>query len=321
MLFIPCMSKTNPSNLDLNLLVILDTIFNERSLTIAGNKLFMTQSAVSHALSKLRLHFEDRLFVRRGNFMDPTPLCKTVHRNIAPSLKTITQSLYDRGEFNPISSKRTFCLGLSDYLCRLLLPEILKKIDIEAPGISIRVMQTTYEKRTEMLQNGKLDIFLGCPRECGAGVLNEKLFEDREVCVVRNNHPIKTRVMNEDEMADSEFAALSLSESGLGFLENYLHRKGVQRKIKVVLQQETVIPALVENSNLVGSVAQRLAEMYTAKGRLRIVEMPLEKTEFEVAQHWHSLNDNDPAHKWMRSAIKKVAMDLPPLQTNQSKII
>ncbi|TIH20276.1 LysR family transcriptional regulator [Marinifilum sp. JC120] len=309
------MSKTNPSNLDLNLLVILDTIFSERSLTLAGNKLFMTQSAVSHALSKLRHHFDDRLFIRRGNIMEPTPLCKTLHRNISPCLKAITQSLHDRGEFEPSSSKRTFNLGLSDYLCKLLLPGILNRIETQAPDISIRVMQTTYEKRSEMLKSGKLDIFLGCPREYGAGVIKEKLFDDREVCVVRNDHPIKGKVMDEAEMADSEFAALSLSESGLGFLEDYLYRKGVQRKIKVVLQQETVIPSLVENSDLVGSVAQRLAEMYVAQGRLRIVRMPLENTGFEVAQHWHSLNDNDPAQKWMRSTIKEVATSLPPLET------
>ena len=307
------MSKTNPSNLDLNLLVILDTIFTERSLTLAGNKLFMTQSAVSHALSKLRHHFDDRLFVRRGNIMEPTLLCKTIHRNIAPSLKTIYQSLADRGEFDPSSSKRTFNLGLSDYLCILLLPGILNIIETRAPEISIRIMQTTYEKRTEMLQNGKLDVFLGCPRDYGAGVLKEKLFEDREVCVVRKDHAIQGRVMNEEEMADSEFAALSLSESGLGFLEDYLYRKGVHRKIKIVLQQETVIPALVENSDLVGSVAQRLAEIYATEGRLRIVRMPLENTEFEVSQHWHSLNDNDPAQQWIRSVIKEVASYLPPL--------
>jgi DNA-binding transcriptional LysR family regulator len=307
------MSKTNSSNLDLNLLVILDTIFTERSLTLAGNKLFMTQSAVSHALSKLRHHFDDRLFVRRGNIMESTPLCKTIHRNIAPSLKTINQSLADRGEFDPATSKRTFSLGLSDYLCKLLLPDILRMIETKAPGISIRIMQTTYEKREEMLQNGKLDVFLGCPRDYGAGVFKEKLFEDREVCVVRNDHPIKGTVMNEEEMAESEFAALSLSESGLGFLEDYLYRKGVQRKIKIVLQQETVIPSLVENSDLVGSIAQRLAEMYSAKGRLRIVHMPLESTEFDVSQHWHALNDNDPAQQWIRSVIKEVAETLPPL--------
>ncbi|NDV23731.1 LysR family transcriptional regulator [Desulfovibrio sp. JC022] len=308
------MSKTNPSNLDLNLLVILDTIFTEQSLTLAGNKLFMSQSAVSHALAKLRDYFDDPLFIRRGNIMEPTPLCKTIHRNITPSLKTITQSLHDRGEFDPSSSKRTFCLGLSDYLCKLLLPGILKRIESQAPGISIRVVQMTYEKRIEMLQSGKLDVFLGCPRGHNAGVLKEKLFDDREVCVVRNDHPIKGNVMNEEEMADSEFAALSLSESGLGFLEDYLYRKGVQRKIKIVLQQETVIPSLVENSDLVGSVAQRLAEMYAVKGRLRIVRMPLENTGFEVAQHWHSLNDNDPAQKWIRSIIKEVARSLPPLK-------
>ncbi|NDV26403.1 LysR family transcriptional regulator [Desulfovibrio sp. JC010] len=307
------MSKNNVTKLDLNLLVILDTIFSERSLTMAGKKLFMTQSAVSHALSKLRQHFDDRLFIRRGNIMEPTPLCKTVQKNISPSLKTIIQSLADRGEFEPASSKRTFCLGLSDYLCKLLLPNILQKIDDTAPGISLRIIQTTYEQRAEMLQNGKLDVFLGCTRDYGAGVLKEKLFEDREVCVVRDGHSIQGRVMDEKEMADNEFAALSLSETGLGFLEDYLYRKGVQRRIKVVLQQETVIPAIVENSDLVGSVAQRLAEMYAREGRLRIVRMPLENTVFEVFQHWHTLNDNDPAQKWLRRIISEAAATLPSL--------
>ncbi len=307
------MSKTNPANLDLNLLIILDTIFSEKNLTQAGKKLFMTQSAVSHALSKLRHHFNDRLFVRQGNIMEPTPLCKKIQANISPSLKQIIHSIADSGEFQPDSSKRVFSLGLSDYLCKLLLPGILHELETKAPDISIRIIQTTYEQRIEMLQNGKLDIFLGCPRDYGGGVLKEKLFEDREVCVVRNGHPIKGKVMNEAEMANSEFAALSLSETGLGFLEDYLYRKGVQRKIKIVLQQETVIPSLVENSDLVGSIAQRLAEIYADKGRLRIVRMPLKNTDFEVFQHWHSVNDDDPAQKWMRTLIRNVAATLPAL--------
>ncbi len=211
------MSKTNLPNIDLNLLVILDKIFTERSLTMAGNKLFMSQSAVSHALSKLRDHFDDRLFIRQGNNMEPTPLCMTLHQNLSPSLINILQSLEDRGDFNPETSKRTFCLGLSDYLCKLLLPIILRELDKQAPDISIRIVQTTYEQRTAMLKSGKLDLFLGCSREYGAGVQKEKLFEDREVCIVRQGHKVKGPVMTEDELANSEFAALSLSESGLGF--------------------------------------------------------------------------------------------------------
>ncbi len=301
------MSKTNLTNIDLNLLVILDKIYSERSLTMAGKKLFMTQSAVSHALSKLRDHFQDRLFMRRGNSMEPTPLCITLHQNISPCIKSILQSLDDRGEFTPSTSQRTFCLGLSDYLCKLLLPGILDRLAKEAPGISIRVVQTTYEQRAQMLLNGKLDIFLGCTRDYGSGVLQELLFEDREVCLVRNEHPVKGEVMTEDEMADCDFAALSLSESGLGFLEDFLYRKGVQRRIKIVVQQETVIPTLVENSDLVGSLAERLAKMHTQKGKLRIIKLPLSNTTFEVFQHWHSLTNDDPAHKWMRKIIKETA--------------
>lgn len=305
------MSKTNLPNIDLNLMVILDMIYREQSLTMAGKKLFMSQSAVSHALSKLRDHFEDRLFIRKGNIMEPTPLCNSLHHNISPCLKSILEALDDRGDFNPETSKRTFCLGLSDYLCRLLLPEILQELEEQAPGVSIRIVQTTYEQRATMLKNGKLDIFLGCSRDYGAGVQHEKLFEDREVCIVRQDHPVKGKVMTEEELAASEFAALSLSESGLGFLEDFLYRKGVQRKIKVVVQQETIIPSLVENSNLVGTLAERLAQMHIKNNKLRIVQLPLQDTMFEVFQHWHSLNEKDPAHRWLRSIIKKTAKKLP----------
>ncbi|MBI9111868.1 LysR family transcriptional regulator [Maridesulfovibrio ferrireducens] len=310
------MSKTNLSNLDLNLLVILDTVFTERSLTLAGKKLFMTQSAISHALSKLRDHFEDRLFIRRGNRMDPTPLCEELHQNLSPSLKKILQSLEDRGEFSPATSRRTFCLGLSDYLCNLLLPEIISKIQKQGPGVTLRIVQATYEQRTAMLQSGKLDIFLGCSRNYGAGVFKEKLFEDREICILRKDHPITGDVMTEDEMSKAEFVALSLSESGLGFLEDFLYRKGVQRKIKVVVQQEVVIPSLVSSSNLVGTLAERLAQTYSQIMPVRIIQLPLENTVFEIFQHWHAVNDNDPAHRWMRSIINDVAKSLPELTSD-----
>lgn len=304
------MSKTNLANIDLNLLVILDRIYTERSLTIAGKRLFMTQSAVSHALSKLRDHFQDRLFIRRGNSMEPTPLCTTLHASISPCIKNLLQSLDDRGDFTPETSQRTFCIGLSDYLCKLLLPGILKKLAEQAPGISLRVVQTTYEQRAEMLKNGKLDIFLGCSRDYGAGVMQEKLFDDREVCIVRKDHPLKGETMSEEEMSNCEFAALSLSESGLGFLEEFLYRKGVQRKIRIVVQQETVIPTLVENSDLVGSIAERLATMHAADSRFRIIKLPLQNTSFSVFQHWHFMSDNDSAHNWIRKIIKQTAEEL-----------
>lgn len=314
------MSKTNLPNIDLNLLVILDKIYTERSLTIAGKKLFMTQSAVSHALSKLRDHFDDRLFIRQVNKMEPTPLCMTLHQNLSPCLKNIMQSIEDRGEFNPATSKRTFCLGLSDYLCKLLLPIILQELSKQAPDICIRIVQTTYEQRTAMLKSGKLDLFLGCSRDdYGAGIQKEKLFEDREVCIVRQDHSIEGPVMTEKELADSEFVALSLSESGLGFLEDFLYRKGVQRKIKIVVQQETIIPSLVENTDLVGTLAERLAHMYTREKKFRIISLPLQNTTFEVFQHWHSLNDKDPAHQWIRHIIKKAAQFLPKNNYSREK--
>ncbi|WP_027722239.1 LysR family transcriptional regulator [Maridesulfovibrio zosterae] len=304
------MSKTNLPNIDLNLLVVLDKIFSERSLTQAGKKLFLTQSAISHALSKLRDHFDDQLFIRLGNRMEPTALCRTIHHKINPSLRSIMESLDDRGVFNPLTSKRTFCLGLSDYLCKLLLPEILQKLGEQAPGVSIRIVQTTYEQRLEMLKNDRLDLFLGCLRKVENGVKTAKLFEDHEVCIVRHDHHIKNDVMTDADLNNSKFIALSLSESGLGFLEDFLYRRRIQHNIKIVVQQETVIPSLVEYSDLIGIIAERLAQRHVATGKFRIIRLPLADTKFEIFQHWHTVHDNDYAHIWMRNLIQNVALNL-----------
>lgn len=304
------MSKTNFYNLDLNLLRVLDTIHTEKSLTKAGEKLHITQSGISHALAKLRDHFDDRLFVREGNQMRPTSLCTSLVETISPSLNNISRAIDDRGVFIPEKSTRCFRLGVSDYLCTVLLPEILSIVNREAPGICINISQPTHEQRAKMLQEGRLDIFLGTERDYGPFIKCETLFRDREIGVFRADHPKIVHNLCEEDLSELDFLAFSLSESGQGFLEEFLHRKGLGHRIKLIVQQEVTIPHLVCNSDLVGAVAEKLALHFSSFMPIKYVPLPIEDTGFEICQSWHSKNDNDPANQWMRETILRASANI-----------
>jgi DNA-binding transcriptional LysR family regulator len=301
------MSKTNLYNLDLNLLIVLDAIYNEKSLTLAGERLNITQSAISHSLAKLRDYFQDKLFLRQGNKMEPTPLCSALQESISPALLKITLSIDDRGKFVPEKSTRSFRLGMSDYLCTVLLPEIIKIVSKEAPGVCIHTSPPTHEQRLLMLREGKLDIFLGTPRNYGPAIKSQYLFSDKETCIFRENHPLIKNTLCEDDLSKLDFLAFSLSESGQGFLEELLHKKGLVHRIKMIVQQELTIPHLVCNSDLVGAVAEKLALHFSKIMPIKYLSIPIGGPEFDIYQSWHSRNDFDPANIWMRSIILRAA--------------
>lgn len=301
------MSITNLYNLDLNLLLVLDAIYREKNLTRTGERLHITQSAISHALARLRTHFNDQLFVREGNKMEPTSLCNALHKSIDPALEQIVKSIKDRGKFTPERSTRCFRLGISDYLCTILLPEILSIVEKEAPGVSIHISQPTYEQRAPMLQDGKLDIFLGTKRDYGPLIKTEHLFYDHEVCVVRNDHPYIKESIKEDDFPKLKFLAFSLSESGQGFLEDLLYKKGLGDRIRLIVQQEVTIPYLVSNSDLVGTMAEKLALHFSNLMPIKYFPLPIENALFDICQLWHSRNNVDPANQWMRGVILKAS--------------
>lgn len=304
------MSKTNLYNLDLNLLIVLDAIYSEKSLTLAGERLNLTQSAISHSLAKLRNYFQDKLFLRQGNKMEPTPLCSALHESISPALLKINLSIDDRGKFVPKKSTRSFRIGVSDYLCTILLPEIVKIVSKEAPGICICTAQPTHEQRGQMMRDGKLDIFLGTPRNYGPMIKSKYLFSDKETCIFRENHPLIKNTLCEGDLSRLDFIAFSLSESGQGFLEELLHKKGLGHRIKMIAQQEIAIPHLVCNSDLVGAVAEKLALHFSKIMPIKYLPIPIGGPEFEIHQSWHSRNDSDPANMWIRSVILRASKSI-----------
>lgn len=298
------------SELDLNLLAVFEAVYAERSLTRAGQRLHLSQSAASHALSRLRDHFDDRLFVRRGNRMEPTPLAERLAANLLPGLKLVKNALNDRGAFAPAKSRRTFVLAMTDYTSVVMLPPLLAHLKEHAPGIRLRIMQTNFEERTKLLRDGTIDMVLGCEHNYGSDVHCETLFQDREVCVVRKGHPLTRGELTLERFLSAESIALSLSQTGEGFVEEYLVQKGLRRNVMLTVQQELTIPVLTATTDLVGTMAERIARGFMGKLPIRLLPVPLPRTRFDILQHWHASRGDDDAHVWLRGALRKVSASL-----------
>jgi LysR family transcriptional regulator, mexEF-oprN operon transcriptional activator len=298
------MNAVRLRELDLNLLRVFLTVYQEKSLTRAGERLNLTQSAVSHALGRLRGAFGDRLFVRRGAAMAPTALAERLFPGLETSLKLLSTTLADRGSFDPSTSTRIFRLGMNDYAARILLPRLMARLVREAPNMRLRVRQSTLEERRAFLEEGTVDLLVGCEQDLGPGIVRDRLFSDRDVVVVPVGHPALEPSFGPEEQAVTPFISLALSDGSADPLHVVAGGGGGDEgRVALVVEQELAIPALVAATGCAARLAGRLATVLDEAAQLRIVRGVWPETEFSVYLYRHAAGDFDPGRQWLREVI------------------
>ncbi len=194
----------NLGSVDLNLLVVFDTIYQNKNLTKAGEKLNISQPAVSNALLRLRELFDDPLFVRTSQGMLPTPLAEKISVPIGHVLEELKTVLRKDPEFIPEKCDRTFWLSMTDFSESLILPQMMELLSNEAPKVKITVFHSSREDRHKLMESGKMDlaVYSHYPEKkeghdkfniqftSKAGLYQQKLFDENEMCIVRKNHPL-----------------------------------------------------------------------------------------------------------------------------------
>ena len=179
----------NLHRLDLNLLVALDVLLTERSITHAAERLNLSPSATSGALSRLRAYFDDELLTQIGRRMAPTPLGESLQASVRDCLLHVQATIDIRPQFDPLKSKRNFKLMMSDYVSTVLMPAALRRLQHEAPGITIELMANENEP-WQALSRGEVD-FLVLPKHfIREEHPSEVLFEDDYVCVCWSGNPL-----------------------------------------------------------------------------------------------------------------------------------
>jgi DNA-binding transcriptional LysR family regulator len=293
----------NAADLDLNLLRVFDAILRERSVTTAGERLGLSQPAMSNALSRLRRLLSDPLFVRTPAGMAPTPFAQRLAAPVQQALDLIRTTLAQQTGFDPKTSTRTFRLQLTDVGELVFLPGLLERIEREAPGVRIDVEQLPHEQIGDALAAGNLDLALGFLPGVLPGVRQKRLFRDQYVCMVRADHPRIRARLSLAQLLETSHVLVSSQGSPHEIVEQTLRSQGHQRRIALRVPHFVVIPVILARTDYMAIVPSRLVPAMAPFGRFKSLKPPVDIPELDVKVHWHERFGQDRGIEWLRDAV------------------
>lgn len=301
------MNRINLAKVDLNLLVVFDALLAERHVTRAAAKIGLTQPATSHALKRLRVLFDDPLFVRSSHGMLPTPAALEAEPAIRSVLAQISDVLHTERSFAPARSDRQFVLGLSDYAALVLLPRLTARLDAEAPGVTLLIRSTSHTIGHAMLDDGSVELIAGNFPAPPPHVREELLYEEDFLCACRDDHAAVADPPDLDRYLALRHLHVSTKGRTHSYVDAALAEKGLTRHVAATVGHFLMAPVLAGSSTLVATEPRRLLEALADRLALKLFEPPVDIPTFEVVQAWHARHEADPGHVWLRRLLKELA--------------
>lgn len=292
----------SPTRFDLNLIRAFVAIHETRSVTQAAERLNLTQPTISHSLARLRQAYGDRLFSRGSAGLVPTAVAERVYEQLRVALHTIEGTLDANADFDPLRSTRRFRIAVSDIGSLFFTPPLLRRFQTIAPHIQVEFMQLS-DGLQDDLARGTLDLAIGKLPSLHSHTRTELLFQERYVCLLAEQHPEVGETMGLETFGRVRQVMVTSPSSGHALVDGALAERGVQRKVVALVPHFSVLPSLLEDSDLVVVLPSRVAQLYARERRLRTVELPVAIAGFEVRLHWHARQDGAPAHRWLREEV------------------
>jgi DNA-binding transcriptional LysR family regulator len=300
-----CIKLMNVQGLDLNLLRVFDAVLRDRSVTVAARHLGLTQPAVSNALARLRAQFEDALFVRTPTGMDATPFARDLSEPVRQALALLESALAHGPGFDPATSARAFRFYMSDLGQVEFLPPLVERAQHDAPKVRLEAVALEVEDIGDALAAGAIDLAVGFLPGLGPPVRRQPLFRDPYVCLVRAGHPIAGRSLSKRQFLAASHALVSY-KGGHRVIEEALERAGLARRIALRVPHFTVVPMVLERSDLVLTLPSKVARVYERQGGFKILTPPVPIPPADVAAHWHERFERDPGNRWLREVIMEL---------------
>lgn len=296
----------NFNHFDLNLLVVLDALLTEQSVTRAAARLHMTQPATSAALARLRRQLEDDILVRDGRGLRPTPYAASLTVPVREALAELESVLSAKPHFDPARDGRTFRVVVSDYAALMLLSPLVAQLQEEAPLVRLAVSPISSHAPQQLLRD-EIDIVIAPIeiREYPEPIRSEVLFQDDFVCAVWRGNPLV-----KDELSLETFSRMPhLGYFQLGvvnYAEQQLAEAGVTREIELMTQTFALAPFLLWGTRLVAIVQKRLAERLSASAEIRVFPSPVPLKPITEAMFWHPRHDDDPGLQWLCERLREL---------------
>lgn len=292
---------------DLNLLRILDGLWRHRHLGRAAEELGMSQPALSHSLKRLRDQLGDPLFVKAPNGMQPSARAVELAPVVQALLANVREQVLVTPEFNARSSNRTFRLALSDIGELTFLPGLLAQLILLAPGVDVVTVTLPPRELNGALQRSEVDLVLGYyPELDGTDVFQQRLFSHGFSCLVSSNGPVASAPLTLQSFIELPHAVVQTESRTLDIVEQYLREHGVRRRQLLRCPHFLAIPHVIAATNLVATVSESIAQALSTDPRLAIKEAPFPFPRYDVKQHWHRCQHEDPGNRWLRGLVMRL---------------
>ena len=302
----------NFHNFDVGLLIALDALLSEKSVTRAGERLHLSQPATSIILARLRRYFGNDLLVPTGRRMVLTPLAESLVQPVRNCLLQIQHTVASKAEFDPAVSSRRFRLAVSDYVTAVLISQALQEVARQAPGITFELarLDETIEQR---LEKGEVDFVIRPVVHAMVMHPKEPLFEDNHTCVVWNKNSLVGKSLTRKQFFGLGHVAVHFGHASAIFEDWFATRYGEIRKIEVVTQDFEVACRLVVGTNRIATVMSRIARLCAAHLPIRLIPPPFVVPTVTHCLQWHRYQDQDPGSIWLRAMLRQASSKLNPV--------
>ncbi|KAA9105099.1 LysR family transcriptional regulator [Microbacterium rhizomatis] len=293
------------SRLDLNLLVALDALLTERSVTRAAERLHLSQPALSASLARLRMHFGDPILARRGNTYELTPFALRLAEHTTTALEAARRVFESQATWAPTESVREFAIYGSDYGFVTIGKAVAELAAERAPGVRFRFMlhnQTIVEDAPNRLRSADGMVI---PHGHMTDLPFADLWHDDWVAVVSENNATVGDDLTMEDVAALPWVMTYQSRSAFTSAARQIQQLGIEPHVEVVVESFLALPHFVAGTNRIGLIQAALAPVARGVGGVRIVELPFSATPLTNALWWHPVHDRDPEHLWMRHLFEE----------------
>jgi DNA-binding transcriptional LysR family regulator len=314
-------------SIDLNLLRVFDAVFEDRNLALAGKRLHLSQSAISHALGRMRQVLGDDLFVRTGKGMEPTVRAIGMAAQVRGALQQIRAAL-GVDAFDPRVAQRKFVVAANDYITSLVLGRLGQRLRAEAPLVDLVIRPSTRLDLAGQIDVGRIDVAIGIFADVPTRFLSATLWEQTDVVLLQRDHPIADQTITRDHLLAYPLVAVSQGGEEEGAVSGFIVERGLARqsemfnrdafdrafagtadvpRMRMSVAHSLAIPALLRHSDMLALVPSSLGRELERYGELKMCATPYECPDVAVRAVWHERHDADPAMQWLRQQLADVA--------------
>lgn len=303
------MHTTNLAGVDLNLLVALEAMLDERNVTRAAQRVGLSQPAMSRALGRLRALFADPLFVRTSKGMAPTARAVALSGPLKRALAEL-EGVIRSPTFDPETARGRMRIAATDYAAVIVLPRVIGRYFAEAPHFDMEILPMDYESLAG-LEAGDMDLAIGVFTEAPAGIYRQRLFTEDFACVVRAGHPVLRKKLTPEVFSALPHGLVTVLSTHKGnLMDAVVKHLGGGRRFALRLPHFLAAALIVAESDLILTLPRRLALRFAELAGLVLIDPPVRIAKVSISQLWHERHHHDPAHIWLRALMAEQTRDL-----------